>query len=102
MDSPLRLLPRLDLEIDEGLRADGGADGPEDQFRHGPVRRLPHADSRLPVLDPDIVIARRFTETVHRSEDVLALLQFLQVDRKSTRLNSSHLGISYAVFCLKK
>src|ERR1039458_10783576 len=25
-----------------------------------------------------------------------------QRDRKSTRLNSSHLGISYAVFCLKK
>src|SRR5258705_6535123 len=27
---------------------------------------------------------------------------FLRRDRKSTRLNSSHLGISYAVFCLKK
>src|ERR1035441_1218683 len=26
----------------------------------------------------------------------------LTLDRKSTRLNSSHLGISYAVFCLKK
>src|SRR5262245_62905535 len=26
----------------------------------------------------------------------------LDKDRKSTRLNSSHLGISYAVFCLKK
>src|SRR5262245_65295494 len=26
----------------------------------------------------------------------------LHLDRKSTRLNSSHLGISYAVFCLKK
>src|SRR2546426_2510541 len=26
----------------------------------------------------------------------------LMVDRKSTRLNSSHLVISYAVFCLKK
>src|SRR5256885_3407828 len=26
----------------------------------------------------------------------------LQIDRKSTRLNSSHLVISYAVFCLKK
>src|SRR5258705_8181897 len=26
----------------------------------------------------------------------------LCLDRKSTRLNSSHLGISYAVFCLKK
>src|SRR5258705_4913395 len=29
-------------------------------------------------------------------------LPALRVDRKSTRLNSSHLGISYAVFCLKK
>src|ERR1035441_8453480 len=27
---------------------------------------------------------------------------FYEADRKSTRLNSSHLGISYAVFCLKK
>src|SRR5262245_63873584 len=26
----------------------------------------------------------------------------IAADRKSTRLNSSHLGISYAVFCLKK
>src|SRR5437899_11101907 len=26
----------------------------------------------------------------------------MRPDRKSTRLNSSHLGISYAVFCLKK
>src|SRR5688572_31876219 len=28
--------------------------------------------------------------------------EFLLVDRKSTRLNSSHSQISYAVFCLKK
>src|SRR5699024_11880320 len=27
---------------------------------------------------------------------------FTLVDRKSTRLNSSHVSISYAVFCLKK
>src|SRR5256885_10890359 len=27
---------------------------------------------------------------------------YLGIDRKSTRLNSSHLVISYAVFCLKK
>src|SRR5690242_21045275 len=26
----------------------------------------------------------------------------LELDRKSTRLNSSHMSISYAVFCLKK
>src|SRR5262245_65384444 len=29
-------------------------------------------------------------------------MQTIPTDRKSTRLNSSHLGISYAVFCLKK
>src|ERR1039457_72281 len=29
-------------------------------------------------------------------------LCFALIDRKSTRLNSSHLVISYAVFCLKK
>src|ERR1035441_10716998 len=28
--------------------------------------------------------------------------ELYSIDRKSTRLNSSHLGISYAVFCLKK
>src|SRR5699024_12838822 len=31
-----------------------------------------------------------------------ALLDGLSLDRKSTRLNSSHVSISYAVFCLKK
>src|SRR5258705_5137738 len=33
---------------------------------------------------------------------VETIAQPLGGDRKSTRLNSSHLGISYAVFCLKK
>src|SRR5205814_3546652 len=33
---------------------------------------------------------------------IIALYMVLRPDRKSTRLNSSHLGISYAVFCLKK
>src|SRR5690606_40096362 len=31
----------------------------------------------------------------------LSLLNIEQLDRKSTRLNSSHVKISYAVFCLK-
>src|SRR5690625_6203841 len=30
------------------------------------------------------------------------LLEIFTTDRKSTRLNSSHVAISYAVFCLKK
>src|SRR5699024_12411397 len=33
---------------------------------------------------------------------LLCLLALLLEDRKSTRLNSSHVSISYAVFCLKK
>src|SRR5947209_16563930 len=36
-----------------------------------------------------------------RNDDVDAL-NALGLDRKSTRLNSSHANISYAVFCLKK
>src|SRR2546427_2348398 len=35
-------------------------------------------------------------------EAAQALLQDAELDRKSTRLNSSHSQISYAVFCLKK
>src|SRR3712207_8488494 len=31
-----------------------------------------------------------------------AMLRGKRIDRKSTRLNSSHANISYAVFCLKK
>src|SRR5690625_6089441 len=36
------------------------------------------------------------------AENVLVMEQSLSLDRKSTRLNSSHVAISYAVFCLKK
>src|ERR1035441_10781023 len=34
--------------------------------------------------------------------EVIEVPRSAWIDRKSTRLNSSHLGISYAVFCLKK
>src|SRR5690349_23968024 len=35
-------------------------------------------------------------------EESEPFLRFREEDRKSTRLNSSHVEISYAVFCLKK
>src|SRR2546426_7414605 len=43
-------------------------------------------------------------ETYERMQEKVRTLERLgtQGDRKSTRLNSSHLVISYAVFCLKK
>src|SRR5437667_7206357 len=37
-----------------------------------------------------------------RDERPVGVEHLLEVDRKSTRLNSSHITISYAVFCLKK
>src|SRR5438105_9546652 len=41
-------------------------------------------------------------ERARRYESPLLLAQDVREDRKSTRLNSSHEWISYAVFCLKK
>src|SRR5256885_11873091 len=39
---------------------------------------------------------------VDRIEEIVIAEDQRDIDRKSTRLNSSHLVISYAVFCLKK
>src|SRR3712207_8913839 len=39
---------------------------------------------------------------VAKDRELLALHDLVHEDRKSTRLNSSHANISYAVFCLKK
>src|SRR5258708_15374575 len=48
--------------------------------------------------DTDFTPAKRWEPDT----DTLALYHFDEGDRKSTRLNSSHQIISYAVFCLKK
>src|SRR5256885_6748277 len=49
-------------------------------------------------------IWQRFGHIREHTEDALLLDRAgaRKLDRKSTRLNSSHLVISYAVFCLKK
>src|SRR5690606_41787112 len=45
----------------------------------------------------------QLTEAVRRHpSSVVVLDEIEKADRKSTRLNSSHVKISYAVFCLKK
>src|SRR5262245_63214214 len=44
---------------------------------------------------------RPFERKHPAARQVARLADALPPDRKSTRLNSSHLGISYAVFCLK-
>src|SRR5205814_6361159 len=52
----------------------------------------------------EALVAQFKKEFVQRGEEIAQQgFGALRVqDRKSTRLNSSHLGISYAVFCLKK
>src|SRR2546427_9619275 len=56
-----------------------------------------------------VICRRPVTDVVHavlfkypRGVSAKAGVKRLQLDRKSTRLNSSHSQISYAVFCLKK
>src|SRR5436309_12648018 len=72
----------------------------------------------LPILDRqqvrvvdrhDLRVGRGFVPVVVQRRlfrDILRLMDIVRghhgVDRKSTRLNSSHVKISYAVFCLKK
>src|SRR3712207_7615175 len=56
--------------------------------------------------DPDffngIRHSLRIVEAMHDEFPALTFDATIKVDRKSTRLNSSHANISYAVFCLKK
>ena len=48
-----------------------------------------------------LAVSDLYAQTAETELTGSALLRNAPSDRKSTRLNSSHLGISYAVFCLK-
>src|SRR3712207_8991677 len=63
-----------------------------------------------PIVDEDVFSATEVTpdqeivdgEAFHGPYTITSYDQNNLIDRKSTRLNSSHANISYAVFCLKK
>src|SRR5262245_7401061 len=67
-------------------------------------------DNNLASAEETVAMARQsggdcvaFEADVTKEATLAAMVEAArQRDRKSTRLNSSHLGISYAVFCLKK
>src|SRR5690625_5575455 len=72
---------------------------------------LPISASDLVLIDDlqSIVVDIRLVDqrdvlrrTIVTPEDLDVILLHTHRDRKSTRLNSSHVAISYAVFCLKK
>src|SRR5690625_1583719 len=48
------------------------------------------------------VVARQMVDGALRVSGADVAVAVTGIDRKSTRLNSSHVAISYAVFCLKK
>src|SRR3712207_6858984 len=56
------------------------------------------AFARALAADPRILVLDEATSNV----DIHTETRIEEGDRKSTRLNSSHANISYAVFCLKK
>src|SRR5258707_9999551 len=76
-------------------------------FRSGDSRLHPF-DIATVISTPDIDQCRETTVDFGlvvsniRGKISIAAVGFHQRDRKSTRLNSSHANISYAVFCLKK
>src|ERR1039457_7575178 len=72
--------------------------------RYRPSRNFPRLKSRAVIIAP-IQTSRQVIFTSGRTLKIMANNSVMtpnETDRKSTRLNSSHLVISYAVFCLKK
>src|SRR5437870_9522705 len=77
----------------------------EAAFFYGLFLRGHSADKlRRDIEVPAIVLAKwhREAERDPQLRDIFARMVDYRRDRKSTRLNSSHVAISYAVFCLKK
>src|SRR5256885_9257559 len=66
-----------------------------------PVERLPLLKNGIRMLVEQLTGNDRVTVVTYAGTTGVALRP-TRGDRKSTRLNSSHLVISYAVFCLKK
>src|SRR5215475_15329748 len=61
------------------------------------IRRPPRS-----TLFPYTTLFRSSAEPPANHGSLCGCVDYLAEDRKSTRLNSSHVKISYAVFCLKK
>src|SRR5687768_18097156 len=76
-------------------------------FRSAGLQVWDRPDTRLSDLIEQLNAANKLTDPAERQKAIAAARASAQpaprrLDRKSTRLNSSHGYISYAVFCLKK
>src|SRR5437660_3653770 len=81
-------------------------DGFRDPFRVGqPRARGPQLEGLVAIPNVPYVLLLVLIPLgvcVREAELATKQLNIVRLDRKSTRLNSSHVAISYAVFCLKK
>src|SRR5438477_4265555 len=103
----LLVLPRLQANLAYKLHGREG-ETTVDEYQGARVGRVdhhcPHVRRAGSVIEPDVGVGRLVVvdpdsrREVHDGE----LPPRNRADRKSTRLNSSHMSISYAVFCLKK
>ena len=59
-------------------------------------------DANRYLLKKNYTLAAQTFEEIDKQHPYSKLAKKSKIDRKSTRLNSSHKPISYAVFCLKK
>src|SRR3712207_7631049 len=71
-------------------------------FRSEGIGSLDQAAAKLKGKPYAMLAAEADRVEVLRSIEQTPFFQKVRADRKSTRLNSSHANISYAVFCLKK
>src|SRR5256885_461994 len=71
-------------------------------FRSNEVPRTKYKNQRPKAQDQRPILSMSRRTTFGATVLTIFLILAATLDRKSTRLNSSHLVISYAVFCLKK
>src|SRR5437868_2363904 len=60
------------------------------------------SDIHIETRDTEVQVKYRIDGALYAKVDPIDISYHQTLDRKSTRLNSSHVSISYAVFCLKK
>src|SRR2546430_4333938 len=101
------------MQQNPGLQGDALAQAVDPQSWDPSVKALTQFPSVLAMMDKNLSWTSSLGDAyVNRQQNVLDAVQVmrqraqqagnLKRDRKSTRLNSSHSQISYAVFCLKK
>src|SRR3989442_11961600 len=95
----IRRPPRSTLFPYTTLFRSVGAHPPNGRSESGLV---PSSGFRSPGSDHDARRLRDCKLQIRNLNDGTRRISNLELDRKSTRLNSSHVRISYAVFCLKK